>query len=255
MTPASALRVIPGLSDARVGIVLSDGPTNKSVLVENGDERFVLRVDKPCVGPLGLDRVAEEGICRLVAAAGISPDPVYYDHSNGIYLRRFVAGTIWLDCDLRNAGRLKRLAALLRQLHRLAAAGPEFDPGAAVQRYAQHLGTEQALCLQLRALDLLSVTRQRQDRVCLCHNDILNHNILESDKLMLIDWEFAAMGDPYFDLAVVVQHHGLGRKLGKQFLHAYLQRKPGDAELERLWLNCKFYACLLELWTLRIERL
>ena len=24
---------------------------------------------------------------------------------------------------------------------------------------------------------------------------------------MLIDWEYAGIGDPFFDLAVVVQHH------------------------------------------------
>ena len=144
---------------------------------------------------------------------------------------------------------------MLRQLHSLQAAGPEFDSGAAVRRYAQHLGTDQALRLQEKALELLRATRQRQDRVCLCHNDILNHNILESDKLMLIDWEFAGVGDPCFDLAVVVQHHGLGKKLGNLFLNAYLQRKPSKGELERLYLNCEFYACLLELWTLRIESL
>jgi thiamine kinase-like enzyme len=128
----------------------------------------------------------------------------------------------------------------------------KFDPGAAVERYARQLGTPEAGQLAEQCLDLLGECRQMQDSVCLCHNDLLNHNIMESDRAMLIDWEFAGMGDPWFDLAVVIEHHALGEKLGRQFLNAYLERKATDAELDRLWKNCEFYAVLLKLWMLRV---
>ena len=225
------------------------------MLVEHFESKFVLRIDKPMVGEIGLDRLAEEEICRLVAAAGLAPEPIYYDHDSGVSLLRFVAGTNWLESDLRDAGSLKRLAAILRRLHSLPEAGAKFDPGAAVQKYAEYLDTKEATRLQEKSSALLAACRQVQESVCLCHNDLLHHNILESEKLLLIDWEFAGMGDPYFDLAVVVQHHSLGEKLGNLFLEAYLKREPGAAELGRLRLNCEFYAALLELWTLRVVNL
>jgi len=255
MTPESALATIPGFSNAWIGITLADGPTNKTVLVENFESQYVLRVDKPVIADLGLDRRAEEEISRMVASAGLAPELVYTDHERGIALRKFVPGTNWLVSDLRKPGWLKRLAALLRELHALPEVRARFEPDRAIRRYAEQLGTDQAKGLADRALALFAECRGMQDGSCLCHNDLLNHNIMESTRAMLIDWEYAGMGDPYFDLAVVIEHHKLGEKLGVQFLGFYLERKATEKELERLWKNCAFYAALLELWTLRVAGL
>ncbi|MFT5140101.1 MAG: thiamine kinase [Lysobacterales bacterium] len=253
MTPELALATIPGFSNATLSIMLADGPTSTTMLLEHFEAKYVLKIDKPSARELGMDRHAEEVICRMVTAVGLAPELVYIDHSRGISLRRFVSGTNWLESDLRKSSWLKRLAPLLIKLHSLPAVESQFEPETAITSYAQYLGTAQAKELAEKALQLLAKSRQLQDRSCLCHNDLLNHNILESDKVMLIDWEFAGMGDPWFDLAIVVQHHGLGEKLGKLFLTAYLQRKPTAKELDRLWANCEFYASLLELWELRLE--
>jgi aminoglycoside phosphotransferase (APT) family kinase protein len=96
MTPETALTTIPGFSNARIGLVLADGPTNKTVLLEHFESKYVLRVDKPLAAELGLDRDAEEEICRMVASAGLAPEPVYWKQARGISLRRFVPGTNWL---------------------------------------------------------------------------------------------------------------------------------------------------------------
>jgi thiamine kinase len=253
MTPESALSTIPGFSNAIIKIQLADGPSSTTMLLEHFEAKYVLKVDKPSAGELGMDRHAEEVICRMVTAAGLAPELVYIDHARGISLRRFVSGTNWLESDLHSSSWLKRLAPVLRKLHSLPAVESQFDPEAAIRGYAQHLGTTQANEMAENALQLLARARQLQDRSCLCHNDLLNHNILESDTVMLIDWEFAGMGDPWFDLAIVVQHHGLKEKLAKVFLTAYLQHKPNETELARLRANCQFYASLLELWKLRIE--
>jgi thiamine kinase-like enzyme len=218
MTPDSALATIPGFSNAIIGLELANGPTNQTVLLEHFEAKYVLRVDKPLAKDLGLDRHAEEAICRMVAAAGFAPELVYMDHSRGVSLRRFVAGTNWLESDLRNAGWLKRLAALLRKLHALPAVESVFNPAAAVSAYAEKIGSSEAKELESEALSLLEACRAVQTETCLCHNDLLNYNILESDSVMLIDWEYAGMGDPWFDLAIVVQHHDLGDKLGAHSL-------------------------------------
>ena len=46
-------------------------------------------------------------------------------------------------------------------------------------------------------------------RPALCHNDLVHSNIIDGDPVRLIDWEYSAVGDPYFDLAIVVRHHQL----------------------------------------------
>ena len=54
----------------------------------------------------------------------------------------------------------------------------------------------------------------------------------------------------FFDLAVVVQHHGLGEELVRCFLAEYLGREPSSGELSRLHRQCHFYQLLLNLWNL-----
>jgi thiamine kinase-like enzyme len=232
MTPEAALATIPGFSNASIGMMLADGPTAVSMLLEHFESKYVLRVDKPSARELGMDRRAEEGISRMVAAAGLAPELVYIDHDRGVSLRRFVPGTNWLESDLRNTGRLKRLAALLRTMHQLPSVEAQYDPAGAVRQYAEHIDTHEARKKADEALAMLEAAVDYQDHSCLCHNDLLNHNILESDRVMLIDWEFAGMGDPWFDLAIVVQHHGLEQKFVKHFLTAYLKRKPDEADFE-----------------------
>ena len=89
----------------------------------------------------------------------------------------------------------------------------------------------------------------------MCHNDLVAENMIDTPGrgLLLIDWEYAGMGDPFFDLAVVVRHHDLAQDLAKEFFEAYLQRAPSEAETERFGLQCDLYAALLDLWNLRIS--
>jgi thiamine kinase-like enzyme len=248
MTAEQTLATIPGFSKGRVTRVLANRPSNTAYLIEKGDGQYVLRLDKPLTTTLALDRASEEAVCKRVGKAGFGPEALYFDHSRGIQLRRFVPGRSWSESDIHQAGNLERLAALLRGVHALPAAGQRFDPGAAVSRYAGQLQTRRARQLCTEAEEFLSGMGLRQAGQCLCHNDLVCHNILEADRLMLIDWEYAGVGDPYFDLAVVVQHHRLNDESASLFIEAYLQRPATNDEFHHLSLQRALYERLLELW-------
>ena len=250
-SPEQALASIPGLAGARVGLQLSDGPTNASYQVEQGGRQYVLRLDKPEAANLGLDRVNEKIISELVSVAGLSPEPLYFDPGAGVYLRYFQQGRNWTKTDLSNPENAARIAGLLRTLHTLGPVGAVFDPLAAARRYALQLNTEHACSILSRAESLVDELAMDPADSVLCHNDLVCQNILEGERLMLIDWEYAGIGDPYFDLAVLVQHHGLDQAAARGLLQNYLGRAVKEAELERLSGQCGFYQCLLELWNLR----
>jgi thiamine kinase-like enzyme len=242
------------MAGGRVLQRLSDGPTNTSYLIEQAGERFVLRLDKAEAAALGLDRQNERAVCAAVAAAGLAPAYRHFDPAAGICLRPFVAGRSLQRADLEDRAILQRLAAALRSLHGLAAVGAAFAPLAAVRRYAAQLGTLGAAALAERAAELHAELELNPTLSALCHNDLVCENavLAEGQCLQLIDWEYAGVGDPYFDLAVVVCHHELGDALAAYFLEAYLQRPPAPGELRHLFRQCAFYACLLELWNLRV---
>ena len=55
-----------------------------------------------------------------------------------------------------------------------------------------------------------------------CHNDLLRANFIDDgDRLWIIDWEYAAMGDPAFDLGNFAVHHQLTDDEETVLLHAY----------------------------------
>jgi thiamine kinase-like enzyme len=55
-----------------------------------------------------------------------------------------------------------------------------------------------------------------------CHNDLLIGNFLdEGHTLRILDWEYAGMGDPYFDLANFSTNHELDESGDRMLLEAY----------------------------------
>ena len=248
--PLPVLEEIPGFANATVLSQLSDGPSNRSWEVSRDGDRFVLRIDKPETRELGLDREAEKQVCQIIADIALGPEAVFFDAARGIYLRPFLPGRSWTTDDLHQPGKLQRLADLLRQVHRLALPEKHFDPLGAAQRYARSLGTAEAekmFDVVQRAFDKL-----RAASPALCHNDLVCHNVLESGSLMLIDWEYAGAGDAFFDLAIIVQHHGLPGPLEQHFLEAYLGRPAQESERRHLAAQKAFYAALLDLWEARL---
>jgi thiamine kinase len=245
-TPRDLLADIPGFADARVTGQLSSGPTNASYRIEVSGRFYVLRIDTPEAAALGLDRAAEQAVLEAVAKAGLGPEPTVFDPVNGIVIRPFVPGRSWTVRDLVVPANLERLARLLGRLHQLPGVGRAFDPMSAARRYAERLDSAEARRLVQEAA-------RHHDQLAggdavLCHNDLVCQNILESDHLVLIDWEYAGAGDPWFDLAVVVEHHGLRPSLAQHFLEAYLGRAPVPEERQLLQRKCRFYRRLLDLW-------
>jgi len=76
-----------------------------------------------------------------------------------------------------------------------------------------------------------------------CHNDLLNLNWMDEDtpgeigEIRLLDWEYAGMGDIFFDLANFCHHH----RLSDDQVRFYLQEYFGEvtpknfARLKLMW--------------------
>ena len=55
-----------------------------------------------------------------------------------------------------------------------------------------------------------------------CHNDLLSANfIVDGDRLWIVDWEYAGMGDPFFDLGNFAVNHELDADGEQTLLDAY----------------------------------
>ena len=55
-----------------------------------------------------------------------------------------------------------------------------------------------------------------------CHNDLLNANFIDDgERIRIVDWEYAGMGDRFFDLANFSVNHELGPAEDEELLRAY----------------------------------
>eukprot|EP00913_Durusdinium_trenchii_P028337 g26565.t1 len=212
---------------------ISGGITNRNFLVVDGEQRFVVRVceDRRF---LGIDR-NNERLCQIAAQqAGVSPELVRSE--NGMLVTRFIDGPT-IAAGTPDPPLIERLADLLRRLHacRESMTGELlfFCPFQTVRTYA---ATARTLAAPLPddIDDLLNDAKTLSRDIepyhpTLCHNDLLPANILdEGDRLWLIDWEYAGIGNPLFDLASLSANCRFGSDDDKRLVEAYSPAAPAE---------------------------
>jgi len=214
---AIAARVWPGREVALEP--LGGGITNRNFKVVVGGQRYVLRIGGKDTELLGIDRDAEHAASLVAARLGLAPEVVAFVEPEGYLVTRYVEGRVG-DVDVARVG------AALRRLHDGPALPSRFDSFRVVEIYrataAEH-GVAVPSAYE-RANEIAGQIERRRARVAPepCHNDLLNANfIADGDRLWIVDWEYAGMGDPFFDLGNFAVNHELDEGAEADLLAAY----------------------------------
>ena len=86
-----------------------------------------------------------------------------------------------------------------------------------------------------RRIELAFLTNSVELRPC--HNDLLNANFIDDGtRIRIVDWEYAGMGDPFFDLGNFSINHELTPDEDTELLAAYDGGAVRSARLARLTL-------------------
>lgn len=210
--------------------------TNRNYKLSLGGESYVLRIAGAGTERY-VDRAAEAHNARQAAAIGIAPELLYLDPPSGLMLTRFIEGGMPLRAvEMRQPELLRRAASLLKRLHGsgLAFAGrmelfPKLDEYIAL---AAQKGWPPGL-------DLTPVRRDAEggrvtlERVAVpfvpSHVDPVPHNFLRAGgALYLLDWEYAAMAEPMWDLAAVAIEAELDGEQERILMDAYFGAAAGE---------------------------
>ncbi len=236
---------------------LPGGITNHNYVVRSGERAYVARV---CVEReiLGIDRRNEVVCQRAAHALGIAPAVVH--QRQGVLVSDYVDARTMTAEAVRAAEFVPRLAAVLRTLHsgwdQLTGEMLYFSPFQAVRTYAK---TARSLGARMpEDMDaLLDDARGFARRIApftpvLCHNDLLAGNILDDGRAVwLVDWEYAGIGHPLFDLANVSATCGFPEALERTLLAAYLGTPDAGAyDLAQLRLLKTMSLLRESLWSL-----
>ena len=231
---AAVARVWPG-RNVRFEM-LGGGITNHNIKVEVDGERYVLRVAGKDTDLLGIDRHVEVEATRAAAALGIGPEVVDFVEPEGWLVTRFIEGEIPPLERMREPETLFRVAAALRAFHDGPAIAGEFDSFRVVEIYRE-TALDRGGCVPdsyVWAHDVASGIEKRRsaDAPVPCHNDLLNANFLDDgERLRIVDWEYAGMGDRFFDLANFSINHELNTAQSRALLAAYFgQVRQADVD-------------------------
>jgi thiamine kinase-like enzyme len=251
---SSALSQIPlfagrPLDDLRVAPL--ESLTNRTCKLTLGADQFVLRIAGAGTASY-IDRAGEAHNARLAAAIGIAPEVLYADPAGGLMLTRLIpSGRPLSAADLRQPATLAHAMDLLKRLH---------ESGLAFQGRMELLPKlDQYIALAARkgwpeGLDLTPARRAAEAaRPALerggapwgpCHIDPVPHNFVVGgapERLYLLDWEYAAMCEPLWDLAAVSIEAELDEAADRVLLQAYFgaaaPRQSGRLILYKALLN------------------
>lgn len=213
----------------------------------------VLRTQTLDFGAPVTDHARELAIHGLAAAAGFAPGIVFSDARSGVIVTDFEHAGTYTEAAFSEPGIIERIAERLAAMHAIEVPGTigSYSLAAAADRYLARAGVTgeaqwDALASQVRDVEAGASTA---DQV-LCHRDLLHANILASEPVQFIDWEFASVGERWFDLAsLAVWQHFDETQVGRM-LNAYLGRSPDAHERERVAQNAVAFRALCQLWEL-----
>jgi len=231
-------QIWPG-REARV-TVLGGGITNHNLKVELDGETVVLRIAGQDTVLLGIDRRVEYEASLAAAAVGVGPEVVAYLEPEGYLVTRFIEGEIVPAETMRDPATIRRVVAALRPVHSGPPLPGRFDSFQVVEDY-RSTAFARGVAVPAAYVEARQVARTiERTRGAVperpCHNDLLNANFIDDGRrIRIVDWEYAGMGDRFFDLANFSINHEFGPEEDDHLLEAYFgDVRPDHADSLRL---------------------
>jgi len=225
-------------------VPLEGGITNRNYKVRFGGEDVVVRLPGKDTGLLGIDRAAERAAGELAARAGIGPEVVAMIEDPPCLVTRFVVGEPMTAEELGGQEATTEVAAALRALHACEERLPvEFSGFRIVEDYAARIADRGADVPA--AYEWAAAAAHRIEAALVgpehepvpCHNDLLAANFIRTRQgIRLVDWEYAGMGDRYFDLGNFAVNNELDAAGEAELLAAYFESPASKRRLASLRL-------------------
>jgi thiamine kinase-like enzyme len=225
---------------------LSGGITNRNFLVtiDGEADRYVIRLAGNDTHLLGISREVEHAATVAAAGVGVGPEVAAFIRPEGYLVTRFIVGEPVSLEEVHRPETLARVADSIRRIHGGPAIPGLFVPLRVAEAY---LALADARGVPPPAgWGAAHTIGHRIERALLdaplpilpCHNDLLNANFIDDgERIRIVDWEYAGMGDPFFDLGNFSINHELTPDEDVALLAAYDQvEAPDPARLARLTL-------------------
>jgi len=239
---------------------LGGGISNHNFLVEDGGQRFFVRIGED-FEVHNVVRRFELAASRAAHAAGIAPEVVHAEP--GAMVFRYIAGRTLAPEDVRDPAMLERIVPLLCTCHRelprhFRGPAPIFWVFQVLRDYAARLAEDghrlaRDLPRYMAAAERLAAAVGPVE-IAFGHNDLLAANLIDDgQRLWLVDWEYAGFNSPLFDLGGLASNNELPPDLEERLLELYFGAPVTD-ELRRRYGAMKCASLMREaMWSMVSE--
>ena len=227
--------------------ILEGGVSSEVFLIavesRKGEEKIVLRTEG---GPPAENSIKTEYLLleKLHQTKVPCAKPIHLDHSKEILdkdfmLMTYLEGTIEIP-KIKNFGFLNKMVGILKNIHNvdtkiLPTLPCRFDPTYDLFEFLPNARINKELKAILKGYDT-----SYSGKPVLLHGDFWQGNILwTKDEISgVLDWEYAAIGDPVSDLAVASLElkYDYGKRGVDRFLDLYSKNFSIDQSRLSLWL-------------------
>lgn len=245
--------------------LLTGGITNKLYRVrlsDGGD--YVVRVYGQKTD-LFIDRDVEAENIRRMASAGIAAKLVKYLPEKNVTIVEYIAGSVFKNADFLKVELLETLVRPIKLIHKAQTRLPKlFDPFEGVVQLYQvfrDVGPDYPEFDIRGTIDVLQriwgMAEIRHSDYVPCHNDLLADNFIKAEdperypeQVYLIDWEYAGMSTPYYDIGDMFQEILVPVEIEEKILRIYWEDSNMDEHIRKTDILKPFPDIYWFLWSL-----
>lgn len=235
------------------------GMTNKNYKITLDDKKqLVLRMPGKGTDQL-INRKSEKENSSLASKIGIDSKLIYFNEFTGIKVSELIPNAETLNPQTAKWEVNMRLTtSILRKLHTSNInMNNTFDIGKMMLNYESLIekvnGTMYPNFNQLKkdVTEIKNLYDTMNIPLTPCHNDTVPENFVKSgdNQIYLIDWEYAGLNDPIWDLAAHSIESGFSEKEEELFLNLYFTDGVTENIRIRMLIHKIFQDFIWSLWT------
>lgn len=234
--------------DIRTCKEMTNGFCNENYAI---NDAFVLRLPKENSDET-LNYKHEKLVYEKIEKLNISEKIVYFNEDNGVKISKFVHNARQYKETPTNE-QIGFVAKTIKKLHNSEIKVPfGYQMFYRLSVYKKELFEDEYINFKYEKSIIKEVQKIfAKDKMVLCHNDLVQNNLLfKFNSLVIIDWEYAGMNNPYFDLASFISENNLNAEQEELFLKKYFGSKYNQLKKRRVETFIKFLDILFYYWAL-----
>jgi thiamine kinase-like enzyme len=209
---------------------LGGGVTHHALRVRYGGRDVVVRLAADEAALLGIDRDCERRATASAAAAGVGPAVVAFLRDPECLVTAFIPGRTLARSDLGRPDMIAEAAVALWEVHGGPPIPNRFSPWDVVDHYAATAAARGAsapgafgdLREGARRIRMALDPAHAEHAPVPCHNHLVHANLIhDGERVRIVDWAYAGMGNRYFDLSSVSVGNGLDESGDEWLLECY----------------------------------